>query len=78
MFCRFSLAAFSNFSLCLIFATLITMCLSMFLLGFILYGTLCASWTCVTVLFPRLRKFSAIIYSNIFSGPFSLLLLGPP
>ena len=38
--CHFSLAAFHNFSLSLIFADLITMCLGVFLLGFILYGTL--------------------------------------
>jgi len=31
--------------LCLIFVNLISICLSMFLLGFILYGTLCTSWT---------------------------------
>ena len=43
--CCFSLAAFNIFSLCLVFVSLISMCLDMFLLGFILYGTLCASWT---------------------------------
>ena len=31
------------FYLCLVFASLITMCLGVFLLGFILLGTLCAS-----------------------------------
>ena len=40
----FSLA-FNILSLCLVFVSLISMCLGMFLLGFILYGTLCASWT---------------------------------
>ena len=77
--CHFSPTAFNNFSLSLIFANLITMCLGMFLLGFILYGTLCTSWTWVAISFPMLGKFSAIISSNIFSGPFSLslLLLGP-
>ena len=70
--CHFSLVAFSNFSLSLIFANLITMCLSVFLLGFILYGTLCASWTWVAISFPVLGKFSTIISSNVFSGPFSL------
>ena len=39
VFCHFSFVAFNNFSLSLIFATLITMCLGVFLLGFILYGT---------------------------------------
>ena len=41
--CHFSLVAFNILSL--IFVSLITMCLGMFLLGFILPGTLCASWT---------------------------------
>ena len=43
--CCFSLAACNILSLYLIFDSLINMCLGMFLLGFILYGTLCASWT---------------------------------
>jgi len=43
--CCFSLAAFSILSLCLVFVSLISMCLGMFLLGYILYGTLCAFWT---------------------------------
>ena len=43
--CCLSLAAFNILSLCLIFVSLISMCLGVFLLGFILYGTLCASWT---------------------------------
>ena len=70
--CCFSLAAFNNFSLSLIFVNLITMCLSVFLLGFILPGALCASWTWVAISFPMLGKFSTIISSNIFLGPFSL------
>ena len=65
--CCFSLAAFNMFSLYLIFDSLINMCLGVFLLGFILYGTLCASWTWLTILFPILGKFSTIISSNIFS-----------
>ena len=44
----FSLAAFNIVSLCLVFVSLITMCLGVFLLGFILYGTRCASWTSLT------------------------------
>ena len=43
--CCFSLAAFNILSLYLIFISLISTCLGLFLLGFILYGTLCASWT---------------------------------
>ena len=45
--CCFSLAAFNILSLCLVFVSLISVCLGMFLLGCILYWTLCASWTCV-------------------------------
>ena len=70
--CRFSLVAFNNFSLSLVFVTLITMCLVVFLLGFFLPGTLCPSWTWVAISFPVLAKFSSIISSNIFSVHFSL------
>ena len=70
--CRFSLIAFNNFSLSLIFVNLITMSLRVFLLGFILPGTLCVSWTWVAISVPNLGKFSTIIPSNIFSGLFSL------
>ena len=54
--CRFSLVVFNNFSLSLIFVYLITTCLGVFLLGFILAGTLCASWTWVAISFPMLGK----------------------
>ena len=39
--CCFSLAAFTILCLCLVFVRLNRMCLGLFLLGFILYGTLC-------------------------------------
>ena len=39
--CCISLAAFNILSLCLAFVSLISMCLAIFLHGFILYGTLC-------------------------------------
>ena len=42
--CCFSLAAFNILSPSLIFVSLVTMCLGVFLLGFILPGTLCAPW----------------------------------
>ena len=69
--CCFSLAAssFNVLSLCLAFVSLVHMCLGMFLLGFILYGTLCASWTSLTISFSMLQKFSTIISSKIFSCP---------
>ena len=70
LFFCFPLAAFNVFSLCLSFDSLINMCLGVFLLGFILYRSVCASWTCLTISFPILRKFSTIISSHIFSVPF--------
>ena len=48
------------------------MCLSVFLLGFILLGTLSASCTTVNIFFLVLGQFSAIFSSNIFSGLFFL------
>ena len=70
--CCFSLAAFNICSLCLIFDNLINMCLGVFCLGFILFGTLWVSWTWVAISFPILGKFSAIISSSNFSWPFFL------
>ena len=64
--------AFSILSLPLIFFSLITVSVCSSLI--ILPGTLCASWTWLTISFPMFRKCSAIISSNIFSGPFSLSL----
>ena len=75
--CHFSLVSFNSLSWSLIFVSLMTMCLHVFLLEFILPGTLCASWTWLTVFFLTLGEFSAIISSNISLGPFSPLLLGP-
>ena len=34
--------------------------------GFILFGSLCASWTCTCISFTTLGKFSFIIFSNKF------------
>ena len=69
--CHFPFVAFDILSLPLIFVSLSIMCLVVFLLGFILPGTLCASWTWLTISFPTLGKFSTIISLNIFSGTFS-------
>ena len=38
----------------------------------LLLGTLCASWTWNSVFLPKLRKFSVIMSSSIFSAPFSV------
>ena len=73
--CCFSLAAFNIYSLCLIFISLINMCLWVFHLGFILFGTRWVSWTWVAISFPILGKFSTIISSSIFPCPFFFLLL---
>ena len=70
--CCFSLAAFNIIYLCLVFVSLISMCLGMFLLGFILYGALCASWTSLTIYFSMLGKFSILISSKFFSYPIFL------
>ena len=43
--CFFSLAAFNILYWGLVLVILISMCLCVFLLGFIQYGTPCAAWT---------------------------------
>ena len=68
--CCFFLAACNILSLCLVFVSLIS--LGVFLLGFILYRTLCASWTWLTISFSMLGKFSTIISSKIFPYTFFL------
>jgi len=60
--CYFFFAAFNILSLCLVFVSLMSMCLGMFLLGFILYGTLCASWTWLT--FPVGELFNYNLFKN--------------
>ena len=55
-----------------IFVNLINMCLVVFRLGFILFGTLWVYWTWMTISFPILGKFSTIISSSIFSWSFFL------
>ena len=70
--CCFSLAAFNIRYLCLIFINLINMCLGVFHLRFILFGTLWVSWTWVAISFPILGKFSTTVSSSIFSWSFFL------
>jgi len=69
--CHFPLVAFNILSLSLILVSLITVSLGVFLFGFILLGTLCFL-DLVDYFFSHVWKCSAIISSNIFSGPFSL------
>ena len=70
--CCFPLVAFNTFSLYLIFVNLISMYLGIFLLGFILFRTLCTLWTWVIVSFPMLWKISVLVYLNFCLGSFSL------
>ena len=64
------LPALNILSLFLTFAILITVYIGVDLFGLILFGTLFASWTWMAVSFSRLGKFSAVIFSNMFSNPF--------
>ena len=66
--CFSSLAAFNICSLCLIFVNLTNMCLGVFHLGFILFGTLGFLNLCHNFL-PHFGEVSAIISSSIFSWP---------
>ena len=71
--CCFFIAALNNLLLCLVVFSLISMCLGMSLLGFILYGTLCASHTWLAISFSMLGKFSTIIASKKSLIPFLFL-----
>ena len=77
-FVAFPLWLLVFFSFYLIFVGLISMCLAVFLLGFISHGILCASSTRVSVSFSILGKLLAINSSNIFSDPFSLFSFWSP
>ena len=60
-----------RFSLSWNFAVLIMICLEVDLFGFLLIGTVCVSWICVTFSLIRLGKFSIVTFSNRFSIPCS-------
>ena len=59
------------------FVILITMCFGVFLFEFILYEILCTYWFWITVSFPRLGNFLAIMSPDMFIPFLSLLLQGP-
>ena len=72
----FSLASFNIFSLCLFFVSLISMCIDVFLLRFILYGTLSCLLDLIDYFLSHVGEiFNYTLFKN-FSYPFSLLLLG--
>ena len=60
------------FVLCVWSSLIWLICVGVFHLGFILFGTLWVSWTWVAISFFILGKFSTIISSSIFSWPFFL------
>ena len=70
LFVLFSLAAFNIFSLYLIFHSLINMCLGLFLLGFILYGTL-RFWDLIDYFLSHIRE---VFNYNLFKYFLSLSL----
>ena len=73
-YCWFSLAAFNICSLCLIFVNLINMCLGVFHLGFILFGTPLVS--CTWWLLPSLCQGSfQLLCLQVFSHGLSFWLL---
>nr|KAF6392566.1 hypothetical protein mPipKuh1_007767 [Pipistrellus kuhlii] len=54
------------------------MCLGVVLFGFLLFGILCASWTCKSISFTRLGNFSVTISPSIISISCSFSSSGTP
>ena len=69
--CYFSLAPFNVFPLNLIFVSLISMCLGVFLHEFILCWNLCAFWISIPISFSKSVNVFTIASSNVFSYLFS-------
>ena len=67
--CHFSLVAFNILSLSLIFIILITMCLGVFLLGFILPGTLCFL-DLIDYFLSHVREIFSCYFFRYFLGSF--------
>ena len=68
----FPLAAFHILSLCLFFVSLVSMCLGMFLLGLVLYRTLCLLYLIAYFLFHVGEIFKYSLFKN-FLIPFLFL-----
>ena len=64
----FPLAAFKILSLSLIFGILFMMCLRVSLFASISCGTLCTSWTGMSISFTKLGKYFLIIFSQQISN----------
>ena len=75
--CCFSLAALNILSLCLVFVTLISVCLGVFLLVFILYGTLCFLNLIDYFLSHAGEIFNSNLFKNFLVLSFSCRPLGP-
>ena len=76
--CCFSLVSFNILSLCLVFVSLISMCFGMFLLGFILYGTLCLLDLIDYFLFHTGEIFNYNLFKNFLMPFFFLFLFWDP
>ena len=76
--CCFSLAAFNILSLCLAFVNLISICLGVFLLGFILYGTLCLLDLIDSLLFHVGEIFNYNLFKNFLILYFFSSSFGTP
>ena len=72
------LATFNILSLSLTFGLLLMMCLAVGLFAYILFGTLCASWTCMSVSFTKLGSFLSLFFQIDFQFLALGLLLVPP
>lgn len=74
----FSLTAFKIISLSLTFESFYIMCLEEHISDFRQLDVFLVSWACISIFFPRFRKFSAIISLHKLSALSSFLLLGYP
>ena len=71
--CCFSLVTFNNFSLSLIFVSLITVCLGVFLLGFILPGTSLRFLDLIDYFLSHIREAFNYNLFKYFLNPFVFL-----